>query len=80
MTYTLTISSQGQIVIPVHVRQHLGVKPGSKLTLRTDQVGELPTATLEPPVSWVQRVKGIAQNVYGDVDQYLKAERESWEK
>lgn len=80
MTYTLTISSQGQIVIPSQVRKHLGIKPGSKITLRLSQQGKLPVATIEPPVSWISRVRGIAKGVYGRGEEYIEDERKTWDK
>jgi AbrB family looped-hinge helix DNA binding protein len=80
MTYTLTVSSQGQVVIPSDVRKYLGISAGSKLTLRPSKIGKLPTASLEPKTSWVQRVKGIAKGMYGDVDAYIENERKSWDR
>lgn len=34
MKATITVSRKGQIVIPQEVREHLGIKPGTKLRLR----------------------------------------------
>ena len=79
MTYTLTVSSQGQVIIPADIRRYLGVKPGSKITLRPTKMGDLPTATLEPPVSWVKRIKGVAKNTYGAGEVYIDQERQSWD-
>ena len=48
MSYQVTISSKGQIVIPRDVRQALGLRPGGKLTL--DWTGRRMTLDApEPP-------------------------------
>lgn len=81
MTYVLTVSSQGQIVIPSKVRQAMGLSGGKKIKLRLDQKARVPTAVIEPEkVDWVKRVAGIAKGVYGDVDKYIEHERESWDR
>ena len=80
MTYTLTVSSQGQIVIPSRVRKHLGILPGSKVKIRPGKQGQTPIATLEPPTSWVERVAGTATGMYGNVDKYIEDQRNSWDR
>lgn len=80
MTYTLTVSSQGQIVIPVNVRKLMGLGRGSKVKLRIDQSASVPTAILEPPFSWVDRARGIAKGVYGKGEEYIKKERKTWDR
>ena len=69
MTYVLTVSSQGQIVIPVVVRRAMGLTGGKKVKLRYEEKLRVPTATIEPgQIDWVARTAGIAKGVYGDVD------------
>jgi AbrB family looped-hinge helix DNA binding protein len=80
MTYTLTVSSQGQIVIPSEIRKYLGVLPGSKIKIRKALHGKTPIATIEPPSSWVERVAGTATGMYGDVDKYIEEQRNSWDR
>ncbi len=80
MTYTLTVSSQGQIVIPSKVRKHLGIKPGNRIVIRSSTQGRVPTAVIEPKVSWVKRVSGIAKGIYGKGEEYIDKERETWDK
>lgn len=81
MTYTLTVSSQGQVVIPSNVRKLWGVKPGHKLILDINKHHPQAVATISPqPTSWVDRVKGIAKGAYGDVDKYIEHERASWDR
>lgn len=81
MIYTLTLSSQGQIVIPSKVRKTLGVKKGDKLKLRVDTQRVVPMATIEPETTmdWVERVSGIAKGAYGNVEEYIKNQRASWD-
>ena len=80
MTYTLIVSSQGQIVIPVKIRQILGLKTGSKVNIRVKQDTAIPTAVIEPPTSWVARVKGISGGIYGKGEEYVAAQRQTWDK
>lgn len=80
MTYVLTVSSQGQIVIPSKVRQHLGIRPGNRIVIRAGTQGRVPTAVIEPRVSWVDRVAGIAKGVYGKGEEYIENERKTWDR
>lgn len=81
MTYTLTVSSQGQIVIPSQVRKIMGLSGKSQVRLRLEQKTRVPTATIEPAkVDWVKRTAGIAKGFYGNVDKYIEHERASWDR
>ncbi|MEK7525260.1 MAG: AbrB/MazE/SpoVT family DNA-binding domain-containing protein [Patescibacteria group bacterium] len=81
MTYVLTVSSQGQIVIPVKVRRAMGLTAGKKVKLRLEERLSVPTAIIEPgKVDWIERTAGIAKGIYGDVDKYIEKERASWDK
>jgi len=81
MTYTLTVSSQGQIVIPSKVRTAMGISGGEKVKLRFEKKDRVPMVIIEPDkVDWVKRTAGIASGVYGDVDKYIEHERKSWDK
>jgi len=80
MTYTLTVSSQGQIVIPSQIRKYLGIKPGSQIKIRPSLQGQMVTAIIEPPTSWIDRVEGIAKGVYGKGEEYVEKERQAWDK
>jgi AbrB family looped-hinge helix DNA binding protein len=79
MTYLLTVSSQGQIVIPVKVRVAMGLTGGKKVKLRFEERLRVPTVILESgQIDWVARTAGIAKGIYGDVDKYIEEERSSW--
>ena len=80
MTYTLTISSQGQIIIPSQLRKYLGVGPKDQLKARSDRKGKIPILVIEPPTSWVDRVRGVAKGVYGKGEKYIERERQTWGK
>ena len=81
MNVTLTVSSQGQIVIPVKVRKALGVIPGSKVTLTLTSTQPIPTVTLQPePKSWVKQVAGTGQGLWGNAEEYIKKERDPWDE
>ncbi len=75
MTYTLTISSQGQVLIPSDVRKYWKVKAGNKLLLNP-QTGSI----MPQPQSWYNTVRGIAKGVYGKGEEYIKKERATWDK
>ena len=80
MIYTLTVSSQGQIVIPSQVRKKLGIKSGDTLIASvTSSVGG-PEIRLKPgSADWVRRLAGSATGVYGDVKDYVAQERRTWD-
>lgn len=81
MTYTLTLSSQGQVVIPSKARKKLGLRPGSRLVMSLTTKGITPKATLEPePESWVTHVAGLGKGIWGKGEKYIEKERKSWMK
>lgn len=80
MNVTLTVSSQGQVVIPKKVRDRVGIKPGGKLLLTVTETATGPEIKLKPnPISWARRLAGTAKGIYGDVEEYIDKERNSWE-
>lgn len=81
MDITLTLSSQGQVVIPIKVRKILDVKPGEKLILTLDESGVLPIANIHTkPKSWVKLVSGLGKGVWGKGEEYVRKERDQWEE
>lgn len=81
MNMTLTVSSQGQIVIPKAVRTRVGIKPGGRVLLTVRDTVTGPEIGLKPnPVEWVKALAGTAKGIYGNVDDYIEKERNSWER
>lgn len=81
MTYTLTVSSQGQVVIPSQVRKMMGLTSGSKIKLRLEHKAHVPMVVIEPDkIDWIRRTAGIAKGFYGNVDKYIEHERASWDR
>lgn len=81
MNTLLTLSSQGQVVIPIGARKLLGVVPGDKLRLRVVKRDAGSTLVLEPPTkSWTKRVAGVAQGLYGKGEEYVSTERDAWSR
>lgn len=81
MTYTLTVSSQGQVVLPVQMRKLAGIRPGDKVMASISQtVGGIEIRLKPGSVDWVRRVAGTATGYYGDVDKYIDRERASWNR
>ncbi|OGY18788.1 MAG: hypothetical protein A2900_01925 [Candidatus Chisholmbacteria bacterium RIFCSPLOWO2_01_FULL_50_28] len=79
MTYTLTLSSQGQVVIPSEVRKKLRLKPGSRLVMSLKIKGVSPKAILEPePESWVAHITGLGKGIWGKGEEYIEKERKGW--
>jgi antitoxin ChpS len=70
-----TLSSKNQIVIPREARERLGLKPGDKLIVELD--GDK-VIILQKPKSFAKAIRGLAVGLYGP--DYLKKERESWDK
>ncbi|OGG10449.1 hypothetical protein A3A59_03955 [Candidatus Gottesmanbacteria bacterium RIFCSPLOWO2_01_FULL_42_10] len=81
MNVILTVSSQGQVVIPVKVRKILGLKSGSKVTLSVSQARGSPSVILEPqPESWVKYASGRGKGIWGIGEDYIEKERGNWDK
>jgi len=57
MTYSLTISSQGQIIIPSKLWKYLGVQPKDKLRARQAKRGKIPIVVVEPPFKQAESQK-----------------------
>lgn len=81
MTYTLTVSSQGQIIIPSRLRKTVGIKPGDKLTASvSNSMGSLEIRLKPGSADWIRRLAGSATGLYGDIDKYIERERASWDR
>lgn len=81
MTYTLTVSSQGQVIIPSSLRKTVGIKPGDKLTASVySSMGGLEIRLKPGSVDWIRRLAGTATGMYGNVDKYIEHERASWDR
>ena len=79
MNKSVKLSKKGQFVLPLEMREALGLKEGDTLllTLRDRLV------TITRPEDFAQATRGLFRGTWGsnrrEVDQYLKQERESWE-
>lgn len=81
MIYTLTVSSQGQVLLPVQMRKIAGIRPGDKLTASVARtVGGVEIRLKPGSIDWVRRLAGTATGFYGDVDKYIEHERASWDR
>ena len=81
MTYSLPISSQNQVTLNRAIRKHLGISSQSTVTAIPTNLGSRKVVILEPPTqSWVDLVAGIGKGMYGNVDEYIKNERKSWDR
>jgi AbrB family looped-hinge helix DNA binding protein len=70
-----TLSSKNQMVLPKKAREHLGVKSGDKVMVVCRRNG---TVTLAANGSVPRALRGSAKGAYGDVEKYMRRERESW--
>ena len=72
---TVKMSSKNQIVIPGEARQKLNLKAGDRLKVlvKGDSI-----CLVKEPESYVEKLYSSGKGYYGD--NYLVAERESWEK
>lgn len=72
---TTTVSSKGQVTIPAAVLRDLRVAPGTRLLVVPLVDGVL---LLRQPESLATTLAGSTGGIYGDVDEYVRAERTSW--
>jgi antitoxin PrlF len=56
---TTTISSKGQITVPVEIREALGLEPGTRIDIRLGPSGTF-LATKAKEVSFFAKFKGVA--------------------
>ncbi|MBI1743098.1 AbrB/MazE/SpoVT family DNA-binding domain-containing protein [Candidatus Acetothermia bacterium] len=75
----ITISSKYQVVIPKAVRKALGLRPGDQLLVQLED-GKI---VMRPrPQSYTKHLRGLHKNVWKGLEatEYVKRERESWER
>lgn len=76
---SVRLSKKGQFVLPLEMREALGLKEGDTLLLTLR--GRLVTITR--PEDFARATRGLCSGTWGrnqrEVEQYLKQERESWE-
>jgi bifunctional DNA-binding transcriptional regulator/antitoxin component of YhaV-PrlF toxin-antitoxin module len=72
---TTTVSSKGQITLPAALLRERHVLPGSRF-----EVVGTSTAIVLLPVdgSIVDALSGATRGAYGDVEDYIEAERSEW--
>ena len=74
------LSKKYQITVPKKIREKLGLKKGSKVSIKQKGKNK---AVLEPTESLVEKYKGLGKDTWkklGGADQYLKQERTSWNR
>jgi len=77
---TSKLSKKYQITVPKKIREKLGLKKGSKVSIRKEGKDR---AILEPVDSLVEKYKGLGKRAWkklGGADQYLNQERNSWDR
>ena len=81
--YSLTISPQGQITIPIDLRRQLNLKPGTDLVLSlVDWVKSKALVLRAKPKNPSAHGLGLGREIWEkvDADKYVKAERQAWSK
>jgi AbrB family looped-hinge helix DNA binding protein len=79
MKAVVTLSSKNQIAIPKAARKKLSIGPGDQLILDVEK----DSLILKPkPKSYTKHLRGLHRSVWRGVDavEYVRKERESWEK
>ena len=61
-----TVSSKGQITIPVEVRRKLNLKPGDRVDFVVDRAGEVQLRPKKKPLSVEQMHAEVAAHAAGD--------------
>lgn len=81
---TVTLSAKHQVTLPAAMVRELGLRPGDKLSVRRRGDGLVLTRLPRTPEEWVARYRGALRGVYGetpgDIEEYIRKERESWEE
>jgi len=71
-----TLSSKGQITVPAAIMRELGLRPGERLMVVPIHDG-LVVRRIVSPLS--EALAGsIPSGTYGDAEQYVRNERDSW--
>ena len=79
MKAVVTLSSKNQIAIPKSARKKLAIGPGDQLILDVEK----DSLILKPkPKSYARHLRGLHGSIWRDTDavDYVRKERESWEK
>ncbi len=79
MMAMVKLSSKHQVVIPKKVRKELGLHAGDQLVVEVE--GE--KVVLHPrPKNYTNYMLGLGRKVWHEIDatEYVRKERESWEK
>lgn len=73
------ISSKNQVVIPKKIRKALGLHGGDEILF---EPGDGIAIIMPKPNDYVEYMRGLGADIWESVnaDEYLKGERESWEK
>ncbi len=80
---TVILSPQGQITIPIDLRRALNLKSGTKLVLDVvDWVKSKAVVLRVKPKNISTYSLGLGKDIWSGIDatEYVKKERESWDK
>ncbi len=79
MLHAVKVGKRYQVVIPADIRRGLGIKEGDELFLSVDKDRIIFRIK---PKSWTEFGEGLHREVWSGMDttQYLKGERQSWDK
>lgn len=77
----LKIDFRGRLYFPKAVRDFLGVEPGSEVLVRIDERNRR-LIIKKKPESWTDYSKGLGKEIWKgiDVDEWLRKERDSWDR
>jgi AbrB family looped-hinge helix DNA binding protein len=74
---TLTVSDRGYIILPLHIRKEMKIKPGTKILLSKEDNKII----LQPVSSFTEKLAGLTAGSFGknkdQVDKFLNKEREN---
>jgi AbrB family looped-hinge helix DNA binding protein len=72
----LTVSDRGYIILPLHIRKEMKIKPGTKILLSKEDNKII----LQPVSSFTEKLSGLTAGSFGkdkeQVDKFLNKERE----
>jgi AbrB family looped-hinge helix DNA binding protein len=79
MVITIKVSKKNQIVVPKQARKLLDIKPGNELLVK---IKEDRIILIPKPKDFTKYMEGLHKEIWEGIDaaEYVRREREAWQK